>query len=106
MEKTKLAICSTLEKALIFNTVGFKVVVNTDIDEIRKNIYELINDNYLLIFLDDELYIKLEDVRKQFAFEAFPVFTPLPLKEGKSIGLEQIYQNVEKAIGFNIFRKE
>ncbi len=106
MDKTKMALITQYERGLIFNTLGFKVIVDWDLDKIDEEIYNLVSDNYLIIFLDDELFLKTQTIRNKYQHDVYPLFTPIPLKEGKSLGLEQIYENIEKAIGFNIFRKE
>lgn len=105
MDKTKrVAAIGSSDTILLFNAVGIKTFNITDEVKVDRQIFELASDNYNIIYVSEDLYLKIPETIEKYKMQAYPIIIPIPLKEkSDGIGLKKIKENVEKAIGFDIF---
>ncbi|MGI6392803.1 MAG: V-type ATP synthase subunit F [Candidatus Izemoplasmatales bacterium] len=100
----RIAIVGTTDQILLFNTVGIRAFQVKDNQEAERAIAELANRKCKLIFLAEDLYEKIPETIEKYHHLPFPILTVLPIdKETKNIGMAKIKQNVENAIGINLF---
>lgn len=100
----KIAIIGTTDQILLFNTVGIRAFQVKDGQEAERTIATLANRKCKLIFLTEALYEALPEIIEKYHHLPFPILTVLPVdKETKNIGMNKIKQNVENAIGIDLF---
>jgi len=105
MEKTiDTAIVGTTDEILLFNAVGITAFPVKDASEAEKTITKLSQRECKIIYVTEELYETIPETIGKYQFSAFPILIPIPSGKGsKGIGLKRIADNVENAIGIDIF---
>jgi len=102
--KNEIAAIGSSDVILIFNAVGIRTFQTLDTIAVDRIIFELANENYKIIYISEDLYEKIPDVIEKYHNKTFPILIPIPTSlDAKGIGLKKIKENVEKAIGFDIF---
>jgi V/A-type H+-transporting ATPase subunit F len=103
-EKISIAAIGSNDTILLFNAVGIKTFVLTDVNAVDRTIFELTNQKCRIIYLSEDLYLKIPETLEKYKSAVYPIIIPIPTKEdSEGIGLKKIRENVEKAIGFDIF---
>ncbi len=102
--KVDIAILSDKEEVVLFNAIGIKTKkVNTP-EEVERVIYELSNEECKIIYISEKLYLSIPETIEKYRHSTFPILIPLPIgDENMNIGRKKIKENVEKAIGIDIF---
>lgn len=98
------AILGTEEEILLFNAVGIPAFPLKDVSEAEAAVTRLSKRQCKVIYVSEDLYEQIPDIVAKYKFSAFPILLPLPTgKNPKGVGLKRIAQNVENAIGIDIF---
>jgi V/A-type H+-transporting ATPase subunit F len=105
MEKlNEIAAIGGDDSILLFNAVGIKTFNIDDLALVEKTIFELATNNYRIIYVSEDIYKNIPETLEKYKMTVYPIIIPIPLKEkSDGIGLKKIKENVEKAIGFDIF---
>jgi len=91
------------ENAYVFSTIGIvgRVVLMSNIEE---RIEEYIKQGVKIFFVSQVFKEKIIEIRNKYKDQAYPIFILLAMdKNEKSLGLEELKENVEKATGINLF---
>ncbi|HHZ11320.1 MAG TPA: V-type ATP synthase subunit F [Acholeplasmataceae bacterium] len=103
-EQINIAAIGTDDTILLFNAVGIKTFIVKDAAAAERTVFELANQRCRIIYLSEELYTQIPETLEKYKSSAYPILIPIPTKEkSEGVGLEKIRENVEKAIGFDIF---
>lgn len=103
-EKIGVAALGTDESIAIYNSVGFKTYFSTDYQKIDKMIYNLYKEGCKIIFVTEKIYENIPETLEKYSQMTYPIILPLPLDNvNGGVGMRKIKENVEKAIGINIF---
>ncbi|HEY8395670.1 MAG TPA: V-type ATP synthase subunit F [Bacilli bacterium] len=103
-EQVSIAAIGSDEAILLFNAVGIKTFVLGDLHAVEKTIFELANQKCRIIYLSEDLYLKIPETLEKYKSAVYPIIIPIPTKQNsQGVGLKKIKENVEKAIGFDIF---
>lgn len=103
-ESVSIAAIGTSDSVILFNAIGIKTYVIKEIEEVDRIVYELYKAGCKIIYFDEEIYDNISDVIEKYTYQTYPILLPLPMNgESKEVGLKKIKNNVEKAIGINIF---
>lgn len=103
-EQINIAAIGSDESIMIYNSVGFKTFYSTNIDDIDKEIFKLYKEGCKIIYVTEQIYLSIEETRQKYSQMAYPIILPLPLDNVNSgVGTKKIKENVEKAIGIDIF---
>lgn len=103
-QKVDIAAIGDSDIILLFNAVGIKTFAIKDIDQVERTIHQLANQKVKIIYVTEEIYEAIPETIEKYKTSPFPVIMPIPSnEESKEIGLKKIKENVEKAIGFDIF---
>jgi len=103
-QKTEVAAIGTDESILIFNAVGIRTFMTKSMTEADQIIFQLANQKFKIIYVSEGIYSNIPETILKYQSQTFPVIIPIPTKEGsQNVGLKKIQENVEKAIGINIF---
>ncbi len=108
MSTYKIAVVGDKDSILGFKTIGVDTFPVTSSEAALKTLKNLVSDNYGVIFITEELADGLEDVISELHKRYLPAVVLIPNSKGTlGIGMREIKENVEKAIGADIlFRKE
>ncbi len=103
-QKTEMAAIGLDETVLIYNALGIKTFIVKQANEADQIIFKLVNQKFKIIFISEEIYSHIPETLEKYQSYPFPMILPLPMeRESASVGLKKIQENVEKAIGINIF---
>lgn len=103
-EKTDIAIIGGDDAVLLFNAAGIKTEVVNGTHAAERAIARMAQEKCRIIFLTEEIYEAIPETIEKYQYSPFPIIIPLPTKtESRGIGLKKIKENVEKAIGIDIF---
>jgi|SRR5690554_44234 len=103
-EKVNIAAIGNKDTIILFNAIGVKTFITDRASEIEKIIYRLEQSNCKIIYIAEELYKSIPEVIEKYSYDPFPIIIPIPITD-KSLGIgsKTIKDNVEKAIGIDIF---
>lgn len=104
IDKVDIAAIGSSDAIILFNAVGIRTFSTQDLGDVDRIIFQLVNEKCKIIYLSEEIYEQIPETIEKYKTSAFPIIIPIPLsEESKEIGLKKIKENVEKAIGFDIF---
>ncbi len=105
MEKNiDIAIISNKEEVILYNAIGLKTVVAQTAYDAERAIYELSSSKCKIIYVSEGLFLKIPETIEKYKQSPFPIIIPLPVgDEFLNVGRKSIRENVEKAIGIDIF---
>ncbi|MDD3107001.1 MAG: V-type ATP synthase subunit F [Bacilli bacterium] len=103
-QKVEMAAIGLDETVLIYNALGIKTFIIKQVSEADAIIFKLANQKCKIIFTSEDIYTHIPETLEKYQSNPFPMIIPIPMeKESASVGLKKIQENVEKAIGINIF---
>src|SRR5690625_825759 len=104
MSNSKIAVIGDRDSVLGFKALGIEVYTPEKEIDIRKTIHRLAANNYGVLFITEELANKSKDTIARFDEQFIPAIIPIPSNQGTlNIGMDRSDENVEKAIGVNLF---
>lgn len=104
IDRQEIAAIGHDDQVYLFNAIGVKTIVLTKKEEVDKAIYQLVTQKYKIIFVSETLYQKIPETLEMYKGVAFPIIIPIPIDVTSSqLGEAKIRDNVEKAIGIDIF---
>ncbi len=108
MSTYKIAVIGDKDSILGFKTIGVDTFPVTSSESALNTLKQLVSENYGVIFVTEELARNMEDVINELHRRYLPAVVLIPNSKGAlGMGIQQIKDNVEKAIGADIlFRKE
>ncbi len=108
MSTYKIAVIGDKDSILGFKTIGVDTFPVTSSESALNTLKQLVSENYGVIFITEELARNMEDVINELHRRYLPAVVLIPNSKGAlGMGIQQIKDNVEKAIGADIlFRKE
>lgn len=106
MTETKIAAVGDRASVILFHAAGVTTRDVTTVEEAERAVIELIGQGYKVIFITEAFIKEMVDLTEKYRQEAYPSLIPIPDRSG-SMGLaeKKIIDNMEKAIGTNIFDK-
>lgn len=103
-QRTDLAAIGSTKSIILFNAIGLKTFLINNINEVDKTIFQLVNQKCKIIYVSEDIYEAIPETIEKYKFSPFPIIIPIPTDVlTKGVGLNKIKENVEKAIGINIF---
>lgn len=108
MSSYKIAVIGDKDSILGFKTLGVATFPVTGAEDALAVLKKLALENYGVIYITEELAGELSDPIAELNKRFLPVVVLIPDNKGtRGIGMQQIKEKVEKAIGADIlFRKE
>ena len=106
MSSNKIAAVGDRASVIIFNTAGIATYAVSDSKEAEKKVRTLATEGYKIIFISEKYTDDLADILEKYRESAYPSIIPIPDRSGTmGVGLKKIKDNMEKAIGTDIFDK-
>lgn len=99
----KCGVLGDKDSVLLFKAVGLDVFCETDGDRANMRLHRMAREGYAVIYLTETLYPKCRETIDEFKSQAYPAIIPIPDIQGtQGIGMSELKQNVEKAVGVDI----
>ncbi|MGN0660439.1 MAG: V-type ATP synthase subunit F [Oscillospiraceae bacterium] len=107
MSTVKVAAVGEHSSVILFHTAGVRSVSVENAQQAEKAVNELIRDGYEIIFLTEGYVSELSETIERYRRSAYPLILPVPERTGSTgYSMKKITDNMEKAIGTNIFDKD
>lgn len=99
----RIAVIGDWESVMGFRALGLDTYPVTDPDEARAKIHQLAKEDCAVIYLTEQLAVKMEDVITRYKDELRPAIILIPGRDGSmGIGKNSIQSAIERAVGADI----
>lgn len=99
----KIGVIGARDSVMPFKLFGFEVVYAVESNQVRKTIESMAKHNFGVIFITEEASELSIETIDRYKSDVTPAIILIPSHNGtKGIGLKEIQDNVERAIGQNI----
>lgn len=99
-----IAVIGNKDTVLAFKALGIDVYSSIKKDETETLIDRLAQAEYTVIFITEDIVSKVKETIAKYDNQFVPAIIPIPSHKGtKNIGMERIDENIEKAVGMNLF---
>ena len=106
MKETKIAAVGDRASVVVFHTAGVTTRSVCTPEEAEKATISLVRDGYKVIFITEAFIKELPDLVEKYREAAYPMLIPIPDRSGSlHLAEKKVIDNMEKAIGTNIFDK-
>lgn len=103
-KKIEIAAISDQDSIILFNAIGINTHIVRSASEAEKIIFELASNDCKIIYISEKLYLSIPESIERYRHSPFPILIPMPVGQEKlNVGRKKIKDNVEKAIGIDIF---
>lgn len=103
----KLAVIGDRDSVLGFKALGFTVVYADEPARAAQVINRLARERYAVVFVTERLAAGIPETIERYKAALTPAIIPIPDNGGSTgLGMKQLSDNVEKAIGVNILHRE
>lgn len=101
---SKIAVIGDKDSVLGFKALGIEVFTPKEKIEVRRTIQRLAQSDYGVIFITEQLASISKQTIEKYDNKFVPAIIPIPSSQGTlNIGLDRIEENIEKAVGVNLF---
>lgn len=102
----KIGVVGDKDSILSFKAIGIDVYPVVDEKEAQKTVDKMARDNYGVIFITENIAQNIEETISRYSKNLVPAIILIPNNQGSlGIGLKNVVDNVEKAIGVNILEE-
>ncbi|MBO0472562.1 V-type ATP synthase subunit F [Enterococcus sp. DIV0840] len=99
----KIGVIGDRDSVMPFKLFGFEVVYAISSKQVRETIESMAKNNFGVIFITEDASELAVETIKRYKSEVTPAIILIPSHNGtKGIGLKEIQDNVERAVGQNI----
>lgn len=99
----KIAVVGDKDSVLAFKMLGFDVYFATEAGEARRLVDQLAKEDYGIIFLTEQLAVKIPETLERYDEQVTPAVILIPNRTGtNNFGEERFAGNVERAVGIKI----
>ncbi|MGG5343890.1 V-type ATP synthase subunit F [Enterococcus sp. AZ192] len=99
----KIGVIGDRDSVMPFKLFGFDVVYAQSAKQIRATIESMAKKSYGVIFITEDASERAIETIERYKSEVIPAIILIPSHNGtKGIGLKEIQNNVERAVGQNI----
>lgn len=103
----KIAVVGDKESIFGFSAIGMDIYPAYEEDEVKKIIPKLIEENYAIIYITENVSIKSEKYLEKLQKNKIPAIVTIPSNIGSmKYGEKRIKDMVQKAVGIEINFKE
>lgn len=103
----KIAVVGDKESIFGFSAIGMDIYPAYEEDEIKKIIPKLIEENYAIIYITENVSMKAEKYIEKLQTNKIPAIVTIPSNTGSmQYGEKRIKDMVQKAVGIEINFKE
>ena len=107
MREGKIAAVGAKDAVMAFQALGITVIPVETEEQASRAVFELAQKQYAVIFITEEEAARIPETISRYKTELLPAIIPIPGSAGPTgIGMQNVRDNVEKAIGADILFKE
>jgi V/A-type H+-transporting ATPase subunit F len=100
--KGKMAIIGDGDSVLAFKAVGVDAYSVASADQVE-NLIKKLAKQYQIIFITDDIAVKVDEVIKRYIPSTFPIILSVPGKDGSNgYGMNGIKSAMDKALGIDV----
>ncbi|MCI6156795.1 V-type ATP synthase subunit F [Peptoniphilaceae bacterium SGI.137] len=100
----KLAVIGDKSSVYAFRALGAEVFSPAEDGELRNTVDHLARKGYAVIYITERFAERIPETIARYETEATPAIILIPDSRGSlGIGMKKISENVEKAVGMDIF---
>lgn len=100
----KTAVVGDRGSVLAFRAIGVDVFSPSGEDSIRNTVDRLARNDYGVIYITEECAIQIKETIDHYKSKPTPAIVLIPSSQGSlGLGMKTISENVEKAVGMDIF---
>lgn len=101
----KIAVIGDRTSVLAFRAMGVDVFTPVDAEAARNSVDRAAREGYGVIFLTEAIASQIPETVSRYRSQIKPAVILIPDHQGsQGVGMSDIYKNVEKAVGTNIFQ--
>ena len=99
----RIGVIGDADSVLGFQALGLDVCPVKDLDQARQAIHRMAKENYAILYLTEQLAVKLPAELERYQDALTPAIILIPGKEGSlGIGMDNVKKFVERAVGADI----
>lgn len=99
----RIGVIGDADSVLGFQALGLDVCPVEDLDQARQAIHRMAKENYAILYLTEQLAVKLPAELERYQDALTPAIILIPGKEGSlGIGMDNVKKFVERAVGADI----
>ena len=102
----KMAIVGDGDAITVFKAAGVDTFPASDEKSARETLRKVAAKDYKIIFVTEEIAIKISDFLKRFDEGAYPVVLPVPSSENGTYGEEFLKSAMERALGVDVLSRK
>lgn len=107
MNKAMIAAVGDRDSIMLWNSVGVRTVFATEKEDIERALHTLAKQGAAIIFITETAARLAGEAVDRYRTESYPAIIPIPGADGSDgLGMKNIYDNIEKAVGANILFNE
>lgn len=107
MSTYKIAVIGDRDTVMAFKSLGVDIFPIIDKKEAGRTLVKLAKTNYAIIFVTEQVAAEIKETIELFRNQILPAITLIPSNRGSlGIGINQVKDSVERAIGVDIFKNE
>ena len=101
----RIGVVGEKDTVLCFKAIGLDVfpVIEEDAEDSRRTLDQLVREGYGMIFITEQIARTIVETIERYKSDMLPSIVLIPGNQGSlGIGLKNIRDNMEKAVGMNI----
>lgn len=99
----KIGVLGEKDSVMGFLALGLEVCAVSELEEARKALHRMAKEDYAILYITEQLALELQTDIARYRDALAPAIIPIPGKEGSlGLGMDQITQSVERAVGADI----
>lgn len=99
----KIGVIGSIDTVLGFKAVGLDVFHCGRVEKAKKTLHELVNDDYAIIYITENLAQEMAEDIDQYKDARLPAIITIPGKAGPTgAGMRSVSKAVERAVGADI----
>jgi len=99
----KVGVVGDKDSVMGFLALGMDIFPVYEVDEIKKTIYKLAEEEYAIIYITEQVALQVQDVISRYKDSPSPAVIVIPGITGNlGFGLNEVRQSAKRAIGADI----
>lgn len=103
----KVGVIGDRDSVIGFRALSMTVLEATDAAEAARHLHNLVDENFAVIFITENLAEGNNEYLKELRSRKLPAVIPIPSLTGTTgLGMRQVHESVRKAVGMDLLSRE
>ena len=103
----KIGVIGDRDSIIGFRALSMTVLEAADPQEAGRHLHNLVQENFAVIFITEDLAEGNQDYLKVLRSQKLPAIIPIPSLTGTTgLGMRQVHESVRKAVGINLLTQD